>query len=68
MFYHKQIVKIESNDPELNEVNGKMGEIVGKTDPYSDASVDYGVFVFDLQEVWQIHERWIVESNILNNH
>ncbi|TNE71274.1 hypothetical protein EP331_09865 [bacterium] len=53
---YKSVVKILSRNPELQEVWGKIGEVVGRSDTYEDGSVDWGVFVFDTEQVWQIHE------------
>jgi hypothetical protein len=55
----KQQVIIITNDSDFAEIASKTGEICGITEPYEDGTCDYGVFIYDLQEVWQVHESKI---------
>jgi hypothetical protein len=56
MLNFKSTVRIKSINEDLEPIWGKTGEIVGRSEPYDDGTFDWGVFIFDTQEVWQIHE------------
>jgi hypothetical protein len=55
-FKDHDIVLVLSINPELEEIHGEKGEILGCSDEYEDGTRDYGVFIFRDEIVWQVHE------------
>jgi len=55
-FKDQDLVIVLSDNPELEEVHGEKGEILGRSDEYENGTRDYGVFIFRDEILWQIHE------------
>ena len=53
-FAFDEVVRIVTDDPELAEVNGERGVVLGRTE--EGLAPGYGVFVYRAQEVWCVEE------------
>lgn len=56
-FAFDDVVRVVSSDPELAEINGERGVIVGRGDDTSNPG--YGVFIYRLERVWCVDEHEI---------
>jgi len=53
LFY--EVVRVRNDNPELAEIHGELGAVVGVADS-SKGPVEYGVLVFRDEMCWQVSE------------
>ncbi len=61
-FNDHDLVIVLSNNPELEEIQGEKGEILGCSDEYENGTRDFGVFILRDEILWQIHESDIEKA------
>ncbi len=55
-FQFFEIVRVTGDAPDLAEVRGEYGAIVGRAD-HEDGTYSYGVFIYREERCWQIEEN-----------
>ncbi len=50
-----EIVRVGKNNPELAEIHGERGAILGMTDGMS-GPIEYGVYIYRDEILWQVSE------------
>jgi len=54
-FDFREVVRVVSDDPELAEIHGDTGVILGRGDDLS--APEYGVFIYREERVWSLPEE-----------
>jgi len=61
-FDYYEIVKVESNDPELSKINGLEGAILGISKNDSTKQIAYSVHIFKFASSWFIFEKDLITT------
>jgi hypothetical protein len=65
-FKFYEVVRVSSGDPELDEINGEVGAILGRAE-LPGGGFEYGVFVYRDEICWTVAEADLVTTGVVKS-